>query len=478
MKKSFIKSTFIYTVVKYAALILGFLRELINARQLGPETFGVLGNLLLILSYFLYANFGTIYAMTKECSILEKNKEKVNKIINGTFSFLVILSGLFLIGGMVYLNIYKYSPMGVYIFLVCLIAIFDQFRLYFTNYFRVKDNLRQINNIELIYHSLSAVLTVLLISKWGIYGALIALLIADIVTFISCVKRVENLRLVADKEVFIRLISVGIPLLIYNLGFYILTTIDRMFIIKFLSKEELGYYTFASQIAKATLMFLNSVLFIYYPEALRKLNLENNLSKDSIIDEMKKLNGMLEILGVLLTIAGMILIVPFVNLLMKQYVPSIVIYRILVLSVIANQLCYFVSVFLLSNNLQFKLVNLQVVTSLIAVAVQYAFIESKLGLFGVSIGTLIINIFYSLSQYFILCRILKIENYFKFIYSSIGKYIVFCAGSVIIFSKIQRLELVVLGVLLIFSFLYIREVKNLFLQMKNLNNKRRTGHDK
>lgn len=473
MKKNFLKSTFIYTIVKYAALILGFLRELINARQLGPETFGILGNLLLILSYFLYANFGTIYAMTKECSILEKDKEKVNKIINGTFSFLAILSGVFLLGGAVYLSISKYSPMGVYIFLVCIIAIFDQFRLYFTNYFRIKDNLKQINSIELIYHSLSAVLTVILISKLGIYGALIALLVADIATFISCVKRVENLRFYIDKDIFIRLISVGIPLLIYNLGFYILTTIDRMFIIKFLSKEDLGYYTFANQIAKATLMFLNSVLFIYYPQALRKLNLENNSDKDSIVREMKKLNVTLEILGVLLTIAGIVLIVPFVNILMKQYVSSIVIYRILVLSAIANQLCYFVSVFLLSNNLQFKLVNLQVVTSLIAVVVQYAFIKSNLGLYGVSIGTLIINIFYSLSQYFILCRVLRIENYLKFIYSSIGKYIVFCIGSVIIFTKIQRLELVVLGVLLVFSFLYIRQVKKLFLQVKKLNNKRR-----
>ncbi len=64
--------------------------------------------------------------------------------------------------------------------------------------------------------------------------------------------------------------------MIYNLGFYILTTVDRIMILKYLKYEELGYYTFSNQIVSATLVFITSILFLYYPKAIKILNINEN----------------------------------------------------------------------------------------------------------------------------------------------------------------------------------------------------------
>ncbi|MCS4476995.1 hypothetical protein JQ032_19650 [Clostridium botulinum] len=66
---------FKYSFIKYIALVIGFLKEIVNARVLGPELLGVLGNLLLILNYLSYANLGILYSMNREY-ILYKDKDE------------------------------------------------------------------------------------------------------------------------------------------------------------------------------------------------------------------------------------------------------------------------------------------------------------------------------------------------------------------------------------------------------------------
>ena len=208
MGKIGVRETFVYTLIKYIALGLGFLRELINAHSLGPEALGVLGNLMLILSYFLYANLGVIYAMTKECSVFIDDDKKVKKIVDGTFSLLCFISIIFIAGGCVYLLLSGFTQFSIYIFIVCIIAIFDQFKLFFTNYFRIRNSLRQINRIEVIYNVVSTIVTVLLISNIGIYGVLIGLLIADILAFKNCLDNCEKFKLKFDIAIIKNLIDI------------------------------------------------------------------------------------------------------------------------------------------------------------------------------------------------------------------------------------------------------------------------------
>ena len=256
---------------------------------------------------------------------------------------------------------------------------------------------------------------------------LIGLLIADILAFKNCLDNCEKFKLKFDIAIIKNLIRIGIPLLIYNLGYYIFSTIDRLVIINYLTSKDLGYYTFASQISKATLMFLNSILFIYYPTALKKLYLdeEDREKRKNIIMLVKQYNIKIELIGVVLIVIGTILIVPFVELFMKQYLPSIDVYRILVLSVIANQLSYFISVFFLANNLQMRLVYLQVITSIMALGLNIIFIKIGMGLIGISLATLVCNLVYSVLQSIMISREIRQKHMCKIIIQMYGKFIIF-----------------------------------------------------
>ena len=151
-----INSIFKYSLIKYLALLIGFVKGIVNARVLGPELLGVLGNLLLVLSYLGYSNFGILFSMNREYVIHEANNEMVDakKVINTSFTSISILSIFLLVIGISTKFIYK-GELGNYIVLIFIIGILEQYRSFYTNYFRLVNDFEKINYIELINNILS-----------------------------------------------------------------------------------------------------------------------------------------------------------------------------------------------------------------------------------------------------------------------------------------------------------------------------------
>ena len=199
----------------------------------------MLGNLTLILGYCSYANLGILYSMNREYVLEKENSnKKAQYVINTTFTSLGFISILFILFSVTTIVTYK-NDYGIYLSIIFIIAIFEQFKSFFVNYFRLVDNYNMINIIEIIYNVISFILTIGLL-------------------------KIKGLKLQINIEILKNLVSIGIPLLIYNLGFYILTTIDRWIIIKYFSDSDLGYYTFANNMVSATLVFISSMLFLLY----------------------------------------------------------------------------------------------------------------------------------------------------------------------------------------------------------------------
>lgn len=407
-----VSTIFKYSAIKYIALIIGFLKGIINARILGPELLGIIGNLLLVLSYLSYSNFGIITSMNREYILYkDKDEEKATKVLNTAFSFLIVLSALLIISGIIIkLFIYK-NEFGTYLFLIFIIAIFEQFKGYFVNYYRLFDNYRNINYIELISNVLIFILICIFISNFKINAVLYSMLIADIVIFIYSILKANKINISIDKKILKDLFIVGIPLLIYNLGYYMLTTVDRVMIIKLLNYEDLGYYTFANQIVGATIVFLESILFLYYPKAIKNLNIEQGGDKKLIYVNSQRYTKYIETLGILLCSTGYVLMYPFVKLILSGYDSSINIYRILVLAMTAYEIVYFANVFIVSNKKQIYLIILHVIMIFSAIAFNYIFIKLGYGIIGIALAALITNFIYALLQYIIYLKLMKIDGW-------------------------------------------------------------------
>lgn len=464
-KNSKIERILKYSLIKYIALAIGFIKGIVNARFLGPELVGVLGNLLLILSYCLYANLGVLNAMNSEYVLYnDKEPKKAKAVIQTSFTFLVLLSLIFISMSLMSLIILE-EESRIYFFLVFVVAIFEQFRSFYINYARLVDNYRLINIIELIYNLGALVIIFILIKSLKIAGVLISMLICGVIIYIVARRILGKIKLKINQTIFKELIIVGIPLLIYNLGFYILTTIDRWIIIKNLDYTQLGYYTFASQIVSATLVFINSMLFLYYPKAIKKYNESNN--SQSIIKTIKANTKLLEIVSVVLIVIGSLVFYPFVKMFLPQFMESARVYYILLLAVISNTLAYFANVYIVSNKKQIYLVLLQVIAIILNLILNIIFVKIGLGLLGVALATMISNIIYSLIQHTIFNK-LKVGSYRVF--NAITMYI-----KIIVYMIIMTLLVIYdlnyiqfCGILVIITFvLYLTDYVELIKKVKN-----------
>ncbi|WP_271808473.1 lipopolysaccharide biosynthesis protein [Clostridium beijerinckii] len=465
--KGRVGSVISYSLIKYIALAIGFLKGLVNARVLGPELLGVLGNLILILGYCGYANLGITNSMNREYVVYEDdNKEKAESVLNTSFTFLVYLSLLFIIFSIISFYMYK-NTYGIYLSLVFVIAIFEQFKNFFTSYFRLKDDYEMINKIEVIYNIILFALTVLLIFNWKILGVLVAMLLCDIVIMYIGIKNMERVKIQIEKDILKALISLGVPLLIYNLGFYILTTIDRLIIIKYYTNEALGYYTFANTIVTATLVFITSFLFLLYPKALKTFNEKKS---NGISEKLFFYTKILELGCVLLFIMGLIGITPFIYLLLPKYEASIVIYNILVLAVIMNYISYFANTYIASNKKQMYLVYLQIISIILNFTLNIIFVKLGFGVIGVVVGTLITNTIYSFIQYMIFLKLNTKKMNFRKTYIIYRKIIIFSAIQVIlVLLKVNYLISIISTILitLVFYFNDIKNIKNYIRYIKD-----------
>ena len=105
---NFFKASLFYVLTKYIVIILNFLRSIIIAASLGPNTLGEYAILVIILEYFYYTNLGIFFSMTKEVSInldREDKYEYIKKIINNTVSFQSINSIFIVILFIVFLGL-------------------------------------------------------------------------------------------------------------------------------------------------------------------------------------------------------------------------------------------------------------------------------------------------------------------------------------------------------------------------------------
>ncbi|MHC1681698.1 MAG: lipopolysaccharide biosynthesis protein [Clostridiaceae bacterium] len=454
-----VQTVFKYSLIKYVALAFGFLKGIVMARYLGPELFGVLGNLLLILNYTLYANFGIFNSMNRNYVLYkDKDENKANDVIKTSFTATLFISITFLAIGIGSTFIYKGS-LGAYLLLVFIVAITEQYRQFFTNYFRLVDNYRAINNIELINNVLSLGLIVLIIAKFQIYGVLYGMLLSGIFLVGYGIYNYKLRGFKIDYPILKSLIIIGVPLLIYNLGYYIMQTIDRLVIIKYLQYDDLGYYTFASQIVSATLVFVNSILFLYYPKAIKQFNISENK-----IEEVKKriisYTKAIEIFCVGLILGGYLVIEPFISIVVPKYQSSVFLFRILILGVVINVLSYFANVYIVSNNKQFYLVKLQVFAIIINFVFDFLMIKLGYELKGIVIANFATNMIYSIVQFTIFSKLTTKVLDIKLIFKTYSK-IVLSALVLIVINIFAAGWIYYLAIILVLIIFYAKDFLNL-----------------
>jgi O-antigen/teichoic acid export membrane protein len=319
----------------------------------------------------------------------------------------------------------------------------------------------EISIVELGKAISTLVIIVVLISHFEIFGVLLGMFLGNLIILIYSFIKSTKFRLLFDIDILKELLKIGVPLLIYNLGFYIFSSIDRLFILSYLTERDLGLYTFANQMSSATLIIISSILYLNYPKALRHMNMKNS-SKEEILKYSSSFTIFIEIIGVILIFMGMVIIPPFVRLILPQYTDSIPIFIILIAGVVFSRVVFLYNVSIVSNGKEMMLVYFQIFSIIIAILLNYLFVNYGFGLVGIASATFLIQILYAFFEVFYSYKLLGINRSLFKTFSVLYKLIIFSSFIFAIVNLDIGYYLSIIFTFIIICMLFLKRILKIF----------------
>ena len=272
---------FLYTSSRYATYALQFLNSLLIAKYLGVYFLGIWGFITLVLQYLMKLNFGISNATNAIASINKSDEKYVAQIVGVSvtlLSLLTILILLFFVGANYFsidigakYSFIKYAPY------IIVIAILNNFNLFFSNIFRVYGKLVAIALNQSIVPIALLIATFLYKGEGLLWALIIANLIAVCLAFIFFlftspvpIKPTINWSLV--KKIQIK----ATYLFIYNACFYLIILSTKTFISEYYTIKEFGFFTFAFSLANSVLLLFESMSFLIFPKLINRFSTKSN----------------------------------------------------------------------------------------------------------------------------------------------------------------------------------------------------------
>lgn len=431
--KTLAKASINYALVQYIVIGIGFVKGLIIAKHLGPELLGSYGLMVLILEYLRFANLGISSAMNLEVSVLmsEEGKEKVIKhITNTTFTYTIIVGAVLILASVI-IDLFASGIVAQdikrYLYILFFIAVCGQFKVYAVIHARLKGNYKFINKVELISNVTNILLILATIFTYNLDGVILALAISSLMTIAYSIYHVlPDVSLELDKKMLWKLIMLGIPILMYNSFEKVFMSVDRIVIVNYFTREELGYYTLGYTLLASTMVILSSITFLIYPKFISKFSVKNldAVNKKAMYENLINIGNGIENIAVGLCTLGLFLVIPFIQIFLPQYQITPTIYQLLILGIVFEKIAYLSSVYMVSNKYQWLLTGMLFFFGLIGWLLNYIVVKINLGLTGIAGASLLAIFFYSTSKISVVLNDLD-QLHFKSFIRMYGRYFLY-----------------------------------------------------
>lgn len=378
-----------------------FVRGLLVARFLGPYLFGIWGFLTLVQQYLMYSSLGFQYAINVELAVNTlTDKERQAKYIGAALAMTTFIAlVLVLIGSWVQFGqvpLFEKYGFNQYAFALSLIVGLAHLKEVFANVYRVYGKLGRIMAAELLIAFLPLLvvffyrdeaLVVALLAAMGL-SSLMAILIFSIKAPFPLAPQI-NLSLVRH------MLVIGIPLLVYNLSFALITIAGRTVVSIYYSVEELGFFTLANSITTATLLGLKAVTWVVFPAVLTKTR--KGLPDEEVRQTVYKVNDLYST-AVFLVVFSMILLAPLLTIILPQYQPVINILSILLLMQAVLSVIFGYNTIAIARNKQLKVAVISIVTVILITLVSIFIAWMDWEVFWVAIAMLAGSLLFVLFQ--------------------------------------------------------------------------------
>lgn len=337
-----------YLATRYLTMGIQFLNSFIIAALLGPLYLGIWGFINLVLQYAAQINLGIPYSLNVMLSINKDDGKKTQELMSsGIYFYLLIalvflaLLSLYCFCGLDWGEKYRFAD---YIIPVFLIAILTHFNTLFTNYFRVKNKLKEIMFFQSIAPAMTLCAVLLVKDKELLINVLLAVMLTgqllSLIIFLSKSDVKMSFRRSSISAVMPLLLRKGLYLFIYNASFYLIIISTRTAVSTFYEPIEFGYFTFAFTLANAVMLLFDSFSFLIYPKVLNRLSRDDDRAQSLRIVEIVR-NGY--IVAVHLIMYSFILLFPLIIFFFPAYQSQFKVFGLIVMTLVFYANCFIYS---------------------------------------------------------------------------------------------------------------------------------------
>jgi O-antigen/teichoic acid export membrane protein len=398
--KPVLSSISYFSVSRYGAEFLFFVRGFLLAKILGPENFGLWSMLKTSMMFMQYIRLGANEAMLREFPFAvgrgEQNYAQGMEAVVGGFNLLsaVILSLLIMAGFLLFKSVDAERNQCIWAaFLV--IFLINQIYWFIHLRFQAKRKFIALSKMTFGFALFSTLLGVSMAYCFGIYGLLAGLALSYIAMILSSGEGKSPLPKPAwDTLLVWKLIKIGFPIMLSQAFYILLLNVDKLIIWISMQKEDLGIYSIQSYIVNIIILFPTVVSMVLYPNLME--NLGKNQHVNNLQDYLTKPTQIMAYVGApLLGVLFIVIHLP-IQWLLPQYVSAVVPTQILISSSFFLVISRMPAVILISVNRQKLLMAMTLPAILCGISVDWALIAAGKGIAGVAVGTSISFILYAI----------------------------------------------------------------------------------
>jgi O-antigen/teichoic acid export membrane protein len=392
--RKFIRDSLGYAVSQYWVRFLSTLRGLLAARLLGPAGYGSWNALMLIMDYGIQAHSITFSGLDQAvpARIVDGDEARLVKVKRaGLFN---VLSTSLLIVGVCLIYFGRshgqvrdaWGMTGVAVMLACVALTVLSY--YHHTLLRSHGNMGAVSLWYLLQGTIGVLLGLGLIPWLGPWGLLWGWLTGTVIATVSVVWRGRAVvpllpRPSSDSRT---LLAIGLPIFIYSASNFVMRSLDRVIILKFLGTNALGLYGLAVMAVGFLLTMPDAIAYVLYPRLLRRFR-ESGDQPAALRDQVHRAMRALSLIVPALCALGYLAADDTVEWLLPRFAEGVPALRILCFSAAGLSLANLGSIVQMALGRQLVLVPVAVGMTALGVALDLIAVGSGHGIRGVAWAT-------------------------------------------------------------------------------------------
>jgi O-antigen/teichoic acid export membrane protein len=388
----FVRDTAGFAFSQYLSRFVQLLRGVVAARLLTPATYGSWNALLLILDYGLLSQLGLQQGLDQEIpgSLAKGDETATRQLKTGGVAGMMALWIVFALGITVYMVMKPrqwargWGLPGV--LLMVLAVLLQELIFYHGTLLRSHGRIGMVSKALSLQAVVGGLAGLALVKPFGAWGLLVGWLLGQLVALLFLRREGRGIApfVLVPNAGTKQLLARGFPIFLFMATSLVLRTVDRLMILKFLTTEDLGYYSIGLMAVSMLLYIPDSVSYVLYPRLIARFSATGDADL-TVRDAVRPLAAVAWIMPFLVGVS-VFWMRPLVGLILPRYLPGVPALSVLLFGTLGLALASIPSFYIMAIQKQVRLVPLGIGAIVLDLGLIASFLSMGYGIVGVAIA--------------------------------------------------------------------------------------------